>query len=74
MVNALKSAIEKVKGLPEEQQEYAAHVLERIAESLDTFRIPKGHRHAVLKGFRQSKQKRFASAASVKKAFRSSWS
>jgi ribosome assembly protein YihI (activator of Der GTPase) len=35
MIKALEQAIEKVKKLPKERQEYAAEVLERIAEAGD---------------------------------------
>ncbi|MEK7156730.1 MAG: hypothetical protein AAB790_02895 [Patescibacteria group bacterium] len=73
MVNALKTAIEKVRELPQERQEYAAQILERIAESSGSYRVPRGHRKEVLKGLRQSKQKKFASAAAVKKALHTKW-
>jgi predicted transcriptional regulator len=35
MIKALEQGIEKVKKLPKERQEYAAEVLERIAEAGD---------------------------------------
>jgi len=36
MIKALEQAIEKVKKLPRERQEYAAEVLEQIVEAGDT--------------------------------------
>ena len=33
MIKVLEEAIEKIRALPEERQQYAAHVLERIAET-----------------------------------------
>lgn len=73
MVNALKTAVEKVKELPVEQQEYAAQVLEHIATSTSVFRVPREHRAAVLKGLKQAKQKKYATARIVKKALRKKW-
>jgi len=74
MVNALKTAVEKVRDLPEEKQEYAARVLEHIATSSSRiFRVPREHRAAVLKGLKQAKQKKFVSAAAVKKALHTRW-
>ena len=73
MVNALKTAVEKVKGLPVSQQKYAARVLEHIADSTSPFQVPREHRATVLKGLKQAKQKRYASAAAIKKALRSRW-
>jgi predicted transcriptional regulator len=37
MIKALEQAVEKVKRLPKERQEYAAWVLEQIAEAGDEF-------------------------------------
>lgn len=73
MVNSLKMAVEKVKELPEEQQEYAARVLEHIAESTNPYRVPHGHRQAILKGLKQVKGGKYATATAVKKALRGRW-
>ncbi|MEK9153988.1 MAG: hypothetical protein AAB798_00790 [Patescibacteria group bacterium] len=73
MVNALKTAVEKVKELSVSRQEYAAHVLEHIAESASTHRIPQEHRIAVLQGLNQAKQRKFVSNASIKKILRRQW-
>ena len=67
MVNALKTAVEKVKELPAKQQEYAARVLEHIAESATPYRVPEEHRADVLKRLKQAKQKKCAPARAIKK-------
>ena len=36
MIKSLEAAIEKVKALPEERQQFVAHVLEQIAAAGDT--------------------------------------
>ena len=73
MVNALKTAVEKVKELPAKQQEYAARVLEHIAQSTSLYHVPQEHRTAIRKGLGQAKQKKYAPAATVKRALRSRW-
>lgn len=50
MIKALEKAIEKVKNLPEEQQRYAAHVLEQIASSDDVYKLSDEERRLVREG------------------------
>ena len=74
MIQALETAVGKVKALPAKQQEYAARLLEHIAASEGSlYHVPREHREAVLKGLRQAKQKKFASDAAVKRALRMKW-
>jgi predicted transcriptional regulator len=52
MIKALERAIEKIKTLPEERQEYAATVLEQIAEEgcEETYRLSDDERRLVAEG------------------------
>ena len=51
MIKALEQAIEKIKTLSEERQEYAAEVLEQIAESGDeVYRLSDEERRLVREG------------------------
>jgi len=50
MIKALEKAIEKVKNLPEDQQRYAAHVLEQIASSDDVYKLSDEERRLVREG------------------------
>jgi hypothetical protein len=62
MIKVLEQAIEKIKGLPEDQQAYAAEVLEHIvAAGSGEFHVPDDHRAAVLEGLEQAKRGEFAS-------------
>ncbi len=50
MIKALEKAIEKVKALPEDQQRYAAHLLEQIASADEVYRLTDEERRLVLEG------------------------
>ena len=51
MIKALKVAIDKVNALSEEKQEYAAAVLEQIAEAKDdVYRLGEAERQLVREG------------------------
>lgn len=74
MMKVLEQAIEKVKDLPEERQAYAAEVLEHIAAGTgELFRVPDGHRAAILDGLAQVKRGEFASDETVDKVLRRPW-
>ncbi len=73
MIQALETAVGKVKALPAKQQEYAAQVLEYIVKSTSTYQIPSEHRKAVLNGLGQAKRRLYASSAAVKKSLRKKW-
>ena len=74
MMKALETAIEKVKHLPDEQQAYAARVLEQIADDSGMpFVVPTDHRAAILEGLAQAKRGEFASTDAVDALLRQSW-
>ena len=50
MIKALEKAIEKVKTLSEDQQRYAAHLLEQIASSDEVYRLTDDERRLVREG------------------------
>jgi predicted transcriptional regulator len=50
MIKALETAIEKVKALPEDQQRYAAHILEQIASIDEVYRLSDEERDLVREG------------------------
>jgi predicted transcriptional regulator len=51
MIKALEAAIEKVKALSEERQQYVAHVLEQIAEAdHEVYRLSDEERRLVREG------------------------
>ena len=50
MIKALEKAIEKVRNLPEDQQRYAAHVLEQIASTDELYRLTEEERRLVREG------------------------
>jgi hypothetical protein len=61
MSKAFENAIEKVRRLPEDQQAYAAEILELIAAGNDeVFIVPDEHRAAVLEGLAQAERGEFA--------------
>jgi hypothetical protein len=62
MIKVLEIAIEKIKGLPEEQQQVAAEVLEQIAAGgQGDFSVPDDHRAGVLEGLAQARRGDFVS-------------
>ena len=74
MIQALETAVGKVKALPAKQQEYVAQVLEHIAASQRNFyKVPQEHREAILKGLGQAKRSIYAPDAAVKKSLRKKW-
>jgi len=57
MTKVLEEAVAKVRNLPEEQQAYAAEILEHIAATgSDVFLVPQSHRAAVLEGLGQAER------------------
>ncbi len=61
MIEALQIAIEKLKRLPLEKQEWAAGVIEEIAAADAPFSIPGDHLPGVLEGLAQAERGEFAS-------------
>lgn len=61
MIKVLEQAIEKIRALPEDQQAYAAGVLEQIAAANNVFQVPEGHRDAIAEGLEQAKRGEFVS-------------
>jgi hypothetical protein len=74
MINVLEQAIEKLKQLPEEQQAYAAAVIEHIAVSGQSiFTIPDDHRAAVLEGLAQARRGELVADEAVDSQLRQPW-
>jgi hypothetical protein len=75
MIKVLEDAIEKIKGLPEDRQAYAAEVLEQIAAGNggEIYVIPEEHRAAVLEGLEQARRGEFASDEEVDAVLRRPW-
>lgn len=70
MIKVLEQAIEKVKKLPKEQQEYAAEVLERIAETGDgVYALTDEERRLVREGLDELDRGEAASEAEVRAVF-----
>ena len=66
MIKVLEQAIEKVRGLSEDHQAYAARVLEEIASDTDgPHRLSEDERRLVLEGIAAADQGDFASEADV---------
>lgn len=66
MMKVLEAAIEKVKALPDEQQVYAAEVLEDlVAATREPFEVPEQHRAGVLEGLEQARRGEFATDAEM---------
>jgi hypothetical protein len=67
MIKVLEQAIEKVKALPKERQEYAAEVLEQIAEAGDgVYRLSADERALVREGLAELERGEVASEAQVR--------
>jgi hypothetical protein len=70
MIKALEQAIEKVKALSEERQEYAAEVLEQIANSGDgIYQLSEEERRLVREGLAELDRGEAASEAEVRAVF-----
>ena len=70
MIKALEQAIEKVKKLPKERQEYAAEVLEQIAEAGDEiYALSDEERRLVRQGLAELDRGDFATDAEVEAAY-----
>ena len=70
MIKALEQAIEKVKALSPERQEYAAEVLEQIAAAGDeVYHLSDEERRLVQEGLAELDRGEFASEAEVRAVF-----
>lgn len=70
MIKVLEDAIEKVKKLPPERQEYAAEVLEQIAEAGDEiYPLSEDERRLVREGLAELDRGDAASEAEVRSVF-----
>ena len=70
MIKALEQAIEKIKGLSKERQEYAAEVLEEIAQADDeVYRLTDEERRLVDEGLAELDRGEVASEADVRAVF-----
>jgi hypothetical protein len=70
MIKVLELAIGKVKALSKERQEYAAEVLEQIAEAGDTiYRLSDEDRQLVREGLAELDRGETASEADVRAVF-----
>ena len=71
MIKALERAIEKVKALSEERQEYAAELLEQIADADDdaVYRLSDEERRLVREGLAELDRGEVASEAEVRAVF-----
>lgn len=70
MIKVLEEAIEKVKKLPAERQEYAAEVLEQIAEAGDAaYTLSDEERRLVREGLAELDRGEVASEANVRAVF-----
>jgi len=70
MIKVLEQAIEKVKALPQERQEYAAEVLEQIAEAGEgPYRLSADERRLVREGLAELDRGEVASEAQVRAVY-----
>lgn len=71
MIKALERAIEKVKALSEERQEYAAELLEQVANAGDDamYRLSDEERRLVREGLAELDRGEVASEAEVRAVF-----
>lgn len=70
MIKVLEQAIEKVRKLPKEQQEYAAEVLEQIAEAGEAvYVLSDQERRLVLEGLAELDRGEVASETEVRAVF-----
>ena len=73
MTTALEKAIEKVKALSKERQEYVAEVLEEIAAEGDVYRLTDSERQLVREGTAELDRGEYASDAAVAAVLRRPW-
>lgn len=70
MIKALEQAIEKVKALSKERQQYAAEVLEQIADADDNvYRLSDEERRLVHEGLAELDRGEFTPEADVRAVF-----
>jgi hypothetical protein len=65
MIKVLEQAIEKVKALSEERQEYAADLLEEIAAEGDIYHLSDSERLLVQEGIAELDRGEYASDAAI---------
>ena len=73
MTTALEKAIEKVKALSKERQEYVAEVLEEIAAEGDVYRLTDSERQLVREVTAELNRGEYASDAAVAAVLRRPW-
>ena len=73
MIKVLENAIEKVKSLSAERQEYAAQVLEELAAEGDVYHLTDSERQLVREGTAELDQGAYASDAAVAAVLRRPW-
>ena len=73
MIKVLEQAIEKVKALPKERQEYVAAVLEEIAAEDDVYQLTDDERRLVREGTAELDRGEYASEAAVEAVLRRPW-
>ena len=70
MIKVLEQAVEKVKALSKERQEYAAELLEQIAEAGDeVYRLSEEERRLVREGLAELDRGEFATESQVRGVF-----
>jgi hypothetical protein len=73
MIKVLEQAIEKVKALSEERQQYVAELLEEIASEGDIYHLSDSERILVREGIAELDRSEYASDAAVAAALRRPW-
>ena len=73
MITVLEKAIEKVKALSTERQEYVAELLEEIAAEGDVYRLTDSERQLVREGTAELDRGEYASDAAVAAVLRRPW-
>ena len=73
MIKVLEQAIDKVKGLSKERQEYVAEVLEEIAAEGDVYHLTDEERRLVREGLAELDRGERASDAEVDAVLRRPW-
>jgi hypothetical protein len=73
MIKVLEQAIEKVKALPKERQEYVAEVLEEIAAEGDVYHLSDSERLLVREAIAELDRGEYASDAAIDAVLRRPW-
>lgn len=73
MIKILEQAIEKVKSLPRERQEYVAEVLEEIVAEEDIYHLTDSERRLVQEGTAELDRGEYASDSAVDAVLRRPW-